>query len=430
MKKHIYSLFAALLILVFATNCGPDSNPLVKPIKAGIDSQNYNAALSAADTLILKESANPLGYYYKAVVLGKIAEAEPTASDRTSIYEDMRSNLDEAEILFAAQPEPASEADEITPLVINTWSLEHNEGIRYATDDSIMASVESPLEMSIAHLVNATTINPDSVLSFDVLAQIYYMNNEYANAAKAISTAIKLQDQGKASEYDRLGSYYFLSEQPDKAVEVMREGLKLYPDSVSLVQKLADGLFQIDRTDEALEVMNDLIANDPENARYRLVIGSRVYQRVLNLSDAYSSNSDKIFELERNNGSKEEINALKTENEAIDAEITDLTTKAEEALLKAAELDATIPATFNTLGVLYQNKSAGLFEKRNNTVDNDEAARFDEMAREEARKAMTYYEKATELDPDNTSYWTSLFRIYTLLDMREEAAAAMEKAGM
>ncbi|MBO6523591.1 MAG: hypothetical protein JJ971_07205 [Balneolaceae bacterium] len=429
MKKHIYSLFAALLLVFFAASC-ESGNPLIKPIQAGIDSQDYNAALSAADTLILKEPANPLGYYYKAVVLGKVAEAEPIASERTPTYEDMRSNLDEAEELFAAQEEPSGESEQITPLILNTWSLEHNEAIKYATDDSVMATVDNPLQISIAHLENATTINPDSVLSFDVLAQVYYMNSDFENAAEALTTVIELQDQGKASEYDRLGSYYFLSEQPEKAVTVMREGIELYPDSVSLVQKLADGLFQIGETEEALEVMYGLIETDPNNARYYLVVGSRVYQRVLTLTDQYTENSDKIFDLERNDGSEQEINELKAENERLDAEIADLTASAEEALLKAAELDDTIPATFNTLGVLYQNKSAGLFEKRNNTVDNDEAARLDEMAREEARKAMMNYEQATELDPDNTSYWASLFRIYTLLDMREEAEAAMEKAGM
>ena len=49
---------------------------------------------------------------------------------------------------------------------------------------------------------------------------------------------------------------------------------------------------------------------------------------------------------------------------------------------------------------------------------------------EEAEAAMENYERAAELDPDNTNYWESLFRIYTSLGMLEEAEAAMEKAGM
>lgn len=429
MKKHNYSLFVVLIVAVFMLNC-ETGDTLIKPIQAGIDSENYTEALSAADSAIFKEPANPLGYYYKAVVLSKLAENEPIISERKPIYEDMRSHLDEASILFATQPETSSESESVTPLILNTWGLEHNAAIQFATNDSVMATVDAPLELAIDHLVNATTINSDSTLSFDVLAQIYYMNNDFGNAASALTSAIELQEQGLASEYDRLGSYYFLNEQPEKAVEAMKEGLEYYPDSTSLIQKMADGLFQIDRTDEALELMDQLIQTDPTNARYYLVVGSRVYQRVLSLSDMHTSNADKIYDLERNDGSEEEINTLKAENEALDADITSLTARAETSLLKAAELDDTIPSTFNTLGILYQNKSASLFDKRNNTVDNDEAARYDEEARGEATKAMTFYEKAAELDPDNTSYWNSLFRIYTLLDMRDKAEAAMEKAGM
>lgn len=428
MKKHSLSLFA-LVVALLVTNCG-GGDPLIDPIKAGLNAQNYDQALAMADTAILKDPTNGAPHYYKAVVYSNLAKLEANPNDRTPIYEDMRSSLMEARDKYDMMEEPGEEASEITNLILDAWELEHNEGIKYATVDSVMETVEAPLSWSIAHLTNATTINPDSVLSFDVIAQIYYMNQEPAKAAASITTAIELQDKASAVEYDRLGSYYFLSEQPDKAVSAMEEGLELYPDSVFLIEKLADGLFQIDQTEKALSIMDGLVDSDPNNSRYHLVIGTRVYQRVLNLSDEVQTSRDQVFDLERANGSQEEIDALNTRISEIEAEMGPLTTRAEEALLASAELDDTNASTFNTLGILYQNNSAELFEKRNNTVDNDEAAMFDEQARDEARKAMQYYEKAAELDPDNTNYWTSLFRIYTLLDMREKAEEAMQKAGM
>ena len=39
---------------------------------------------------------------------------------------------------------------------------------------------------------------------------------------------------------------------------------------------------------------------------------------------------------------------------------------------------------FNTLGVVYQKAAAALFDQRNNTIDNDEAMRLDELAKAEA----------------------------------------------
>lgn len=427
MKKHSLSLFALVLAFLVAS-CGGD--PLIDPIKAGLNAQNYDEALAMADTAILKDPTNGAPHYYKAVVYSNLAQLEANPNDRTPLYENMRSSLMEARSKYDMMESPGAEASEITNLILDAWELEHNEGIKYATVDSVMESVEAPLSWSIAHLTNATTINPDSVLSFDVIAQIYYMNQEPAKAAASITTAIELQDKASATEYDRLGSYYFLSDQPEKAVAAMEEGLELYPDSVYLIEKLADGLFQIDQTEKALSIMDELTKNDPDNPRYHLVIGTRVYQRVLNLSDEVETLRDEIFDLERSNGSQEEIDAKNNRIGELEAEITPLTERAEQELLEAARLDDTIASTFNTLGILYQNNSAALFDKRNNTVDNDEAAQFDEMARAEATKAMEFYEKAAEINPDNTSYWSSLFRIYTLLDMPEKAEEAMQKAGM
>lgn len=429
MKKHIYSLTAVLLAGVFLLSCATE-DPLIQPIKAGYYTTNYDAALAAADSALEVQPDNPVVYYYRGATLGKIAENNPDVEARKSTYEEMRSNLVQARELFAAQEDPAAEAENVTPTILNTWRLEHNSGVQYATDDSLMNITENPLDRSIAHLHNAIVINPDSTLSYDVLGSVYYMNQEPAKAADAIAKVIELTEKPDADIYDRVSSYYFVSEQPDKAVAAIKEGLELYPDSINLVQKLADGLFQTGEVDEALSIMNQLIDSDPNNAIYRLVVGTRIYQRVLQLNDQLATNKDAIFDLEQNDGPQSEIDVLKEENETLTAEIEKLTDRAETALLKAVELDDSNPSTYNTLGILYQNKSAALFELRNETVDDDKAAEYDEMAREEARTAMKYYEKAAELDPDNTNYWTSLFRIYTLLDMREEAEDAMEKAGM
>lgn len=369
-----------------------------------------------------------MALYYRGYALNMKAGATDDIAARESMYAEMHDNLVSARTSFAAMEKAPAEAEQITNIILNAWGREHNKAIEFALDDSVMATVENPLDYSIQHLVNATTANPDSTLSYDVLAQVYYMNNDYEGAASAMSRVIELKNPGEASEYDRLASYNFLMGKPDVAVEALEEGLALYPDSTSLIQKMADGLFQTGNTDRALELVEGLVENDPTNAQYRLVIGTQIYQRVMILSDSVSANSDMIYELR--NEDEERVAELNAENAVLREEIEMLTKRAEDALLAAAEIQPENPMIFNTLGVVYQNKAAALFELRNNTVDNDEAMEFDEMAKAEATRAMENYEKAAELDPENTSYWESLFRIYTSLGMLEEAEAAMEKAGM
>lgn len=429
MKKQFYSLFSVIALFILLISCTAE-NELITPIKQGLNAQDYQAALVAADTAIAREPGNGQGYYYKAYALSRIAANEPVVADRKPLLERMRENLDEAQVLFSLNPEPPAEANNVVDLTLESWSREHNAAIGYATDDSLMATVDEPLQLSIDHLVNATTVNPDSALSYDVLAQIYHMNGDYANAASSLEKAIDIRQQGDAADYDRLSSYYFLQDDYESALIVIEQGLTLYPDSITLVQKVADAYFQTGQADKALEVVEDLIQRDPQNPQYRLVVGTQIYQRVQTLTDQIAEKNDEIFELKGESGNEAKIAELESEINVLNEQANDLTVRAESALVKAAELDKNNPVTYNTLGILYQNKSAALFELRNMTSDNEQAAEYDEMARKEAEKAMNYYERAAELDPEDQGLWETLFRIYTLLDYREKAEAAMEKAGM
>ena len=417
--------FLTLAVYVFASCTG---DPLVKPIKEGIDAQDYEAAIVAADSALLTNPSNAMALYYRGYAMNMKAGATDDITAREALYTEMRSNLVDARAAFATMEKAPAEAEQVTNIILNAWGREHNKAIEYALDDSVMATVENPLDYSIQHLVNATTANPDSTLSYDVLAQVYYMNSDYEGAAEAMAKVIELKNPGEASEYDRLASYNFLMGKPEVAVSALEEGLALYPDSTSLIQKMADGLFQTGDTERALELVEGLVKNDPTNAQYRLVIGTQIYQRVMTLSDSVSTNSDLIYDLRDEDEARvEELNAI---NEELRGQIDLLTARAEEALIAAADIEPDNPMIFNTLGVVYQNKAAALFDQRNNTIDNDEAMRLDELAKAEASLAMENYERAAELDPDNTNYWESLFRIYTSLGMLEEAEAAMEKAGM
>ena len=164
-----------------------------------------------------------------------------------------------------------------------------------------------------------------------------------------MALVIELKNPGEASEYDRLASYNFLMGKPDVAVNALEEGLALYPDSTSLIQKMADGLFQTGDTDRALELVEGLVENDPTNAQYRLVIGTQIYQRVMTLSDSVSANSDIIYEIRDEDEARvDELNAI---NEGLREQIDMFTKRAEEALIAAAEIEPNNPMIFNTLGV-------------------------------------------------------------------------------
>jgi tetratricopeptide (TPR) repeat protein len=170
---------------------------------------------------------------------------------------------------------------------------------------------------------------------------------------------------------------------------------------------------------------------EPENAQYHLVYGTTIYQSATTLTEELSDNYDQLFELEQaGEEDTAQIDSLEKANEELQKQIDHMTSEASTSLKKVIELRPEEAVAYNTLGIIYQNKAAALFEERNRTEDNDKAAELDKQAKDQLQEARQYYEKAVEIEPENKQYWANLFRVYTSLGMNDKAQEAMEKAGM
>lgn len=435
MKKLLKNLLAAFLFVGILASC-ETSNPLVEQAQINIFTQNFDSAHAALDRSIKQNPNNGLPYYYKALAYAEEARTIRPVSDRKETYRNFRSSINNAEELFASQEDAPSEAEETQDLVFNTWGYEHNMAIEYVSDDSLSATVPNPYEVSAAHLENAVIINPDSVLSWSTLAQVYQMNEDFESAIEALSKAMSLTENPRSDDYLRLGLFYRRVGENENAVSTLEEGVEAYPDSVDLIQNLADAYMQTGRRDQSIEIIEDLIDTDPENAQYRLALGTQLLQITSEMSETVSNNYDQIYEVNSRDSdltaqqARSKTDSLTQVIESITEQLNTLTAQAEEQLLRAAELRPEDPTIYNFLGINFQNKAAALFEKRNFTTDDELSNQYDTQAKAELTKAMEYYEKAAELDPDNTRYWETLSRVYLQLDMQEKAEEAMQKAGM
>lgn len=435
-KKFIPHLIIALIIGVVA-GCG-SSNPFVDEAQSNIKDQNFEAALSAAEESIQNQPDDPLGYYYKGVALGEIADTKE-ATERKSYYERMNEAFEQARQVASKAEDVPSEIERIEAVKNAVWQTEHNTAISYASDDSVKNTVSNPLDISIAHLDNATTVQPDSVLSWDVKAQVHYMNNDVEGAVTAMEEVIQLKDNLEPEDYARMAGYYSLAEMPEEAIVTLEEGQDVYPGNQDLATRLADAYTNAGETQKAISTIESLIESDPENPQFHLVLGTQIYKTVLDINDSLKATSDQIFELQQQvrkaQGSeaedlKQQISQLEQEAEQRQARIDKLTERATDELLTVLEYRPDDASAYNTLGIIYQNKASALFDKRNRTEDNELAAEIDGRAKEALEQSMEYYENAAEIDPENTEYWKNLFSIYTALGMDQKAQDAMEKAGM
>lgn len=428
------------LLIGILVGCG-STNPLADEAQSNIESQNFEEALAAAEKSIEQNPQDPLGYYYKGVALGEMAGAEEDPQARAETYKEMNAAFAEAQEVAETAEDVPGEVERINDVKNVLWQTEHNRAVELATDDSLKQTVNNPLEQSMYHLKNATYIQPDSLLSWDVLSQVAAMNQNFEEAAGAKEKFISMaQDTSlEANDYLQLASYHFQLDNQQEVVNSLEKAHDQFPDNQEIVSNLADAYQRVGEPEKAISTVEKLVEQEPENPQYHLVLGTQVYQQALTITDSLSANSNEIINLrqELNNSSdsekqniQQQIKNLEQENQQLQSRIDKLTDRAEEELNTVLEYRPNDDAAYNTLGIIYQNKAKALFDQRNQTTDNQEAAELDKQGQEFLKESMRNYERAAQIDPNNQDYWKSLFSIYTALGMDEKAQEAMEKAGM
>lgn len=412
-------------------------NPLVREAKSSIAEADYQTALEKAEQALAENPNDGLAHYYKGVALGSIGQETEAPEERLPYYQGMMESLGTAVAIFDTTEDVPAEADNISAAITSTWASEHNQAVDILTNDSLAATYDDPSGSAIAHLINAVTLSPDSAMSYSVLASAYYRINEIEAATDAYESAMARLDAPDASDYEFLITLYLGSQRFDDVREKSMEALDLFPEQTSFVQYLADSYLQTGETDKAVELIRQLIERDPDNAQYHLVLGTQLYQSVDEMTDEYGALLSQIYDLRQaarslrgseKTAAEQNIATLQSEADELEAEINRLTDLSIEEVGAASSLDPQNPNIYNILGIIYQNRSALWFDKRNNTADYDLADEYDATARDVLELSRENYEKAVEFDPENRDYWRSLFQVYTTLGMTEEAENALQKS--
>lgn len=435
------SLKPLLLIFLFAGFMWAceTTDPLVNDVQVQLVTGNYDNALEIVNEAIEKDENNYIAHYYKGYVLSTQAETFEDPRERKEYYERARASFDRAKEIMSSLEEEPEESQELEDTVISFWADEFNAGVNILNDDSVRAATPEPNYTAIAHFENAATVQPDSALSYQVMSSAYFNENDIDDAVRTYEKAMNMLETPEADDYEYMIGILLVQESYDKAVAYAEEARSLYPDKTTFIQLLADAYLQAGEREQAIELIEGLIADDPENPQYRRVLGTQIYQIVSELSDEVSEHYEKIFDLRQQarNASGDELERIENQIDELNAEIDrkeadvdELVQIAIREMKKVVELEPEDESANFILGIIYQNRAASLFERRNNTDDNEEAQDLDQRARENLQESLVYYEKAAEINPDNPENWQSLFQVYTILGMEEKAEEAMEKAGM
>lgn len=439
MYLNIKPILLVLLTLGIILGC-ETQDPLIRDTRDSIQSQDFETAIELTEKALEADSSNALAHYYQATAYGSMAEDIEPPSDRKKYYEDMVKSMNLARKFFEEMEERPDEYEMISDVINSVWANEHNAGADIMINDSLRQATENPEQKAMAHFENAITIQPDSALSYSVLSSILFNTGEVERAISVFEQAMARMDKPEVEDYDYLINLYFIQNRYEDAMELSEEAREAYPDEDSFVQYLADSYLQTGEPDKAIELIRGLIENDPDNPQYYYVLGTQIYQASQRLQNEATTLFQRAWQMEEQlhqltpeeqEDLKAKISELKEEAKDLEEEAIEMENESIEEIKTSIELRPDDDGAYNVLGIIYQNRAAAIFDKRNNVRDDNQLAmEYDRQAREKLEVAMENYEEAAELNPEETNYWESLFQVYTNLNMQEKANEAMEKAGI
>ena len=441
MKRFLETVKRSSLALLFFVAC-EGGDPNIETAKLNMKNKDFDKAIEATDMAIAADSSNAYAYYYKGYILSEKAKSISDPNGRPEVYQAMKNAFSRATNWYnEAPPEDAGKAmlqlTQIENIQGGAWGEEVNKALQLVQSDSTTVEDQN---LAVAHMNNALVLQPDTMISYDYLGQIYLLSERPADAVQTYERAMDAGLELDYVMYRRMGELYSQLEQPDKQVSILNQAMESHGDSTALIIDLANAYINAEDSDGALSSLRLLIEKQPENAEFRLVYASRAY----GMSDTFGKEMkdvyDEIFEIERLPEFKSKDKKVKAEiNERIkakqaritelEAEIAKINEDVIAELSKAIELAPQNPRAYYVLGAVHQNSAVSIQEKRNNASDK-EYEKLTTQMKEVLRKAATNYEKATEINPDNKDYWASLFQVYTSLGENDKALEAMEKAGM
>jgi tetratricopeptide (TPR) repeat protein len=228
------------------------------------------------------------------------------------------------------------------------------------------------------------------------------LNSAYsAEKAKNYPKAIDYYTRLTTMHYKDAGVYMSLSniykEQKDtaRALTILRDGEKIFPDSINLILNEINLLLSSNRNNEAVDAIDNAIKKDPKNSSLYLALGSS-YDNLANPKDVGG------------NDLARPLNHF------------ELMSKAEQAYLKGLQVNPNSYELNYNLGAIYFNQAAELANTANNIKS---AAEYDKAKLRYISKfqdAQPYLERALELSPNDRSTLISLRQLYLQTNQTEK----------
>ncbi len=248
----------------------------------------------------------------------------------------------------------------------------------------------------------------EALNSFEKVQQI--LPGDTSSILNSAYSAEKAKNYGKAKDYynrlismhyrdaaiyTALSNIYKQEKDTAHALITVREGMKMYPDSMNLILSEINILLALGKNNEAVEAIDKATKKDPKNASLYLALGS-TYDNLANPKDAVGDDLPRP------------------------ANHAEYMTKAEDAYRKGLQINPNSFELNYNLGAIYFNQAAEMANAANNLKSNAEFEKAKLRYISKFQEAQPYLEKALEIAPNDKSTLISLRQLYLQTSQTEK----------
>lgn len=330
-KKNQYSRFAGLVLAIGFFFACSSTAPTISTL---VDEQKYTMALNEIDASLANNPNQPDLLIQQGQIYLILAQ-DVDVYERTEFYQNAVKSFNQASTMELSNDQSVTISNELN----TAWADELNTG----TDLYENQTLTDRIEIAIAHFGNAMILNPQDPKAYMSMAVALYNSNNTAEAIETLNTAQTTLDDVPDKLYEYLGFLHLQNNNSEQAIFYY----ELANTDITANKNIAFGLVNTyilnQQREKALDLLEQLVIQFPEDARIRNVYGTQLFfiaEGILeDLVDAYIAN-DPTF-----------IDQLKFEAEGVSEQ-------AEEQLINAYELESTEQEYVQSLAVFYNNMTA------------------------------------------------------------------------
>ena len=406
-----HSTRIASLVLAFGFLFGCSApNPYIENTREHINDGDLRTALQAAETAIENDPEDAEAHYYLGVVYHEMAMDENAISQREEYYRNMRASFDSALSLLEDQRRRSLTSD-IEYLIKSSWSNEHNLGYTKLKEAENIGSDEA--DLALAYLHNAIIIEPDSISSYELASDAYLKLDDAGQAFEMLDRAV---DRMPDFHQPLIERHAYLAVHAGRYEQALTSYHKLQDrgyEDLNLSHGLVNTLKQAGEHYKAVEILEDIIRQNPDNPDYTLTYAKQFYgisvQRFEQWIELYRSNP------------------LDDETRSAFNNALSYAEQAENKFLEAEELAPSSEDIISARAIFYQNLTAKLSDIRTGVGSDEYLEELNHLVDQYAHSAIELFEEIVEQTDDPAYYWESLFQLYSFTDQTEKADHAREQ---